>query len=299
MLPLRRLVGAAQLFEHRGARSEQPRAPFEGAIGVELRDVELLKRALGLAEIEACPRHGDRQLHTDRSVQRGAVHRATHLEGAVGAADAPLAVDHERDLVVASRDAPVGAQLAQRESEIARRIGRDRERLPDDRDAPGTSRRRQCMLVRQRGVLVDELRRHRQVARDLVGVLLAQRLQLVACAVGRSCGVTSSGMNGSSCRARTGADLPLTHLPIGTVRAATRRTRAALVRFAVPVARRVRTVAIALLVRLAIAAVARRVRLPIAAVARRVGFRSPSRDAYGRSPSRFWYGLRSPPSRGV
>ena len=53
---------AAELLEHGRARREQRRAPLEGTIRIELGDVELLQRALGLAEIEARARHGDREL---------------------------------------------------------------------------------------------------------------------------------------------------------------------------------------------------------------------------------------------
>ena len=112
-LPLLGLVVAAELLEHRRARREQRRAPLEGAIGIQLGDVELLQRALGLAEVEPRAGHGDRELHADCRRQCRPIDRAAHFESAVGPAHAALAVDHEGDLIVLAGDAAVGAQLAQ------------------------------------------------------------------------------------------------------------------------------------------------------------------------------------------
>ena len=71
-------------------------------------------------------------------------------------------------------------QLAQREREVAGRIGGDRDGLADDADPAGAARRGQCVPVRERGILVDEAARHDQVLRDAVGVVLAQGAQLAA-----------------------------------------------------------------------------------------------------------------------
>ena len=207
--------------------------------------------------------------------ERAAVDGAADLERAVGAADAALAVDHERDLVVAAGDPAVGAQFAQREGEVARRVGGDRERSrgrramrPARRDADDR------VLVRELGVVVDELRRHREVARDPLGVLLAQGLQLVARAAAlRSCG---GDLVGDERIVVMRADRDGSRPDDVTSRSGR------------PAPPRVRT-------RAAVAAVA--VRRPVA-IARRVRLRSPSRGGYDfRSPSRGGYDFRSP-SRG-
>src|SRR5690606_25294607 len=44
-----------------------------------------------------------------------------------------------------------------------------------------TTRGREGVLMRAGGVVVDELRDHREVTRDLFCILLAESLQLVAC----------------------------------------------------------------------------------------------------------------------
>ena len=54
------------------------------------------------------------------------------LERAVGSTDSTFAVDHERELVVAARDASEGAKLAERQGEVAGGVRGDRERLTHD-----------------------------------------------------------------------------------------------------------------------------------------------------------------------
>ena len=55
-----------------------------------------------------------------------------------------LAVHHQRDLVVGPGDAAEGPQLAEREREVAGRVGRDRDALPHHRDPPGTPTRQRA-----------------------------------------------------------------------------------------------------------------------------------------------------------
>ena len=91
-------------------------------------------------QVESSARHRDGQAHLDGNGQLGTVHCATDFERTVGTTDAALAVDHEGKLVVAARDPAIRAELAQREGEVTGGVGRDRERLADDRDAARAAR---------------------------------------------------------------------------------------------------------------------------------------------------------------
>ena len=73
--PLRGLVVAAQLFEHRRVRVEERGAPVERALRVELRDLQLGQRRLRLTEIESRAGHRDRQGDLHRHVELGRAER--------------------------------------------------------------------------------------------------------------------------------------------------------------------------------------------------------------------------------
>src|SRR5690606_4220095 len=135
---------------------------------------------LGLPEVEARARHRDRELDALTDRKRLAVDGAALLERLLGAPDAALAVDDHRDVVVAARDPAHRAQLAQRQREVARGVCRDRERLAHDADAARVPHGGLRVLVRQLRVVVDRPRGHRHMARDALGVLGAQRLELIA-----------------------------------------------------------------------------------------------------------------------
>ena len=112
--------------------------------------------------------------------QRFARHRTGQLERLVGPAQSAFAVDHHGQLVVSAGDAPVGAQFPQRQREVADRVRGDRQGLPHHGDAAGATGRGHGVPMRQLRVLLDEAGGHGQVPGDLLGVLLAQRLQLGA-----------------------------------------------------------------------------------------------------------------------
>ncbi len=179
-LPLGSFIGPSEFFEHRRSRGEERRAPLERAVRVGLGDLELLQRTVRLSEIEARSRHGDRQLYAHRYGQARAVDRAPLLESAVGASDSALTVDDERKLLVGPGDPAVRPEFAQCQGEVADGVSRDGDGLADDSDTAGASGCRQCMLVRQLRVLVDHASRHREVSGDVVGVVLAEGLQLIA-----------------------------------------------------------------------------------------------------------------------
>jgi len=81
-------------------------------------------------------------------------------------------------LVVTSRDATVRPELTKRESEIADRVRRDRQRLANDRDATRSTSSRYRMCVSKRGIRIDQERDHREMPGHAIRILLAQRLQL-------------------------------------------------------------------------------------------------------------------------
>ena len=174
------LFGATEVFEHGCPGREESGTPLEGAVGVELGYLEFAERELGLPAIETGAGHRDGESHAHGRSKGGAIDRTPLFECAIRPADTALAVDDERDLIVVSGDATVGAQLPQCEGEVADAVGGDREGLTHDGDAPGAARCGQGVLMRTGGVIVDELGDHCKVTCDLLGVLFAEGLQLVA-----------------------------------------------------------------------------------------------------------------------
>lgn len=179
-VPFRCLVGSPEFLEHDRIRVEQRGAVRVRGVRVELRDLQFAECGIRLPLIESRARHGDREFDLHCRGQRTTIHRAREFERTIGTAEAAFAVDHHRQLVIAPGDAAVGAQFAQREAEVTGRVGGDRERLAYHADAAGTACRRDRVLVRQLGVLVDESGHHHQVTGDPLGVVGAEGLQLVA-----------------------------------------------------------------------------------------------------------------------
>ncbi|MDZ8161773.1 hypothetical protein R2Q92_07950, partial [Microbacterium aquimaris] len=97
------------------------------------------------------------------------------------------------------------------------------------------------MTVSERGIVLDEEAGHRKVARDRVGVLLAERLQLIACGAGQRPGRDLVGDLGDVPARSTG--LSVIPAPVRTV------TITLLIRLPV-IPAPVRTVTITLLIRL-------------------------------------------------
>ncbi|REC96720.1 hypothetical protein DEU35_3399 [Microbacterium sp. AG157] len=178
--PLRGFVSPSQFLEHRSPRGEEGRTPLERAIRICLGNLEFLQSAIGLSEVETRTGHRDRQLHAHGDGQRRAVDSAPLFERAVRATDAALTVDDQRKLFVGAGDTAVRAQLAKRQGEIPHRVSGDGDRLSDHADASRASGCRQRVLVGELRVLVNHASRHREVAGDVVGVVLAEGLQLVA-----------------------------------------------------------------------------------------------------------------------
>jgi len=83
-------------------------------------------------------------------------------------------------LVITSRDATVGPELTKRESEIADRVRRDRQRLANDGDATGSTSSGYRVCVSERGIRIDQSRDHHEMPGYAIRIFLAQRLQLRA-----------------------------------------------------------------------------------------------------------------------
>ena len=133
-----------------------------------------------MPEVDPRAGHGDRELDLDARLERRTVRRTAQLQRTLWTAEATLAVDHHRQLVVAPGDPTVRPQLAQRRAEVTESVGRDRSGLTDHRHTTGTARSTQRVLVRELGILVHEQRRRHEVPRNPVGVVLAEGLQLRA-----------------------------------------------------------------------------------------------------------------------
>ena len=78
--PLLGLLGVPEFLEHCRVGVEERGAPGERALGVELRDLQLAERGLGLPEVEPGAGHRDREGDLHRHVERSARHRTTELE---------------------------------------------------------------------------------------------------------------------------------------------------------------------------------------------------------------------------
>ena len=180
-IPARGLGIASQIFEHRGVCAEELGAPRECLLRVQLGDLKFEQSLLGLAQIEARARNGDREVDTLLRVELRHVGFLCRLDGLLGAAETALAVDHQSQVAVEAAQPAVGAQLAQCEREVTGAVGRDRERLSSDRDAARATARRQRVLVSKLGLLVDQVRDHCEVFRNAILHVSLQRLQLVAC----------------------------------------------------------------------------------------------------------------------
>ncbi|WP_175477446.1 hypothetical protein [Curtobacterium sp. MCBA15_008] len=178
--PLVGLVLTAELLERGRVSTVERRGPGVGSGRVELWNLQLTERGCGIPEVEACPGHRDRQFDLHRRVQRGTVDRAPELERTLRTAEATLAVDHHRKLVVAARDATVGPELTERCGEVPEAVGRDRGGLAHDTDPAGSTSGAEGVLVGGLRVVVDEHRGCDEVAGHPVGVVLAEGLQLGA-----------------------------------------------------------------------------------------------------------------------
>ena len=67
--PLLGLLGVPEVLEHGRVGVEERGAPRESALGVELRNLQLSQRGLGLTEVEPGAGHRDREGHLHRHLE--------------------------------------------------------------------------------------------------------------------------------------------------------------------------------------------------------------------------------------
>jgi hypothetical protein len=176
--PLVGLVLTAELFERGRVSTVERRRPGVGGRGVQLWNLQLTQCGCGIPEVQTRSGHRDGELDLHRRLERGTVDGPPELEGALRTTETALAVHHHRELVVASGDPSVRAELSERRREVAQTVGSDRGGLADDSHASSTARRAQRMLVRFFRVRVDEQCRGDEVSCHPVRVVLAEGLEL-------------------------------------------------------------------------------------------------------------------------
>ena len=174
-------LGVSQVLVDGGVGAKQRCAVAECRGGIELRNLQFRQRCFSLTEVEARAGHRDGQVHLHVFGQGGAVDRTAEFKSFIRSAEASFTVHHQGELIVFSGNPPVGAKLAQRQCIVPDRVGSDRQRLAHNSDSTGPTRGRLRVLVGECRVVFDMSSRHREVPGGVVGILLAQGLQLRAC----------------------------------------------------------------------------------------------------------------------
>ena len=178
--PLCRFRLAPKVLEYRAVGAEKFRTPNMGFLRVELRDLEFVERLLRLAKIESCPRHRDGEIDAFFGLQVRGIGLVPGLYGFLWPPESTFTVNHERHVLVASAEAPIGAKFPQSERVITCSIRGDRERFSRYGDATGSPARRKSVLVGELRVVVDEVCNHGEVERNPLLQVGLKCLELVA-----------------------------------------------------------------------------------------------------------------------
>ncbi len=176
--PLHRLRLAAGGEQVVGIGVEEPGAPRVPPRRVELGDLQPDDRGVQLAEVAPGTRRDDEQLDAFRRDESPRFRPAGEVEGPLGAAESTLDVGHHRDVPGHAAHPPGGPEVAERLAPLARVIGDDPGRLPDDRDPRRASPRVAGVLERAVGVLVDQQAGRDQVARHRLRRVLLEPAQV-------------------------------------------------------------------------------------------------------------------------
>ena len=158
--------------------AEQARAVGEAAVAVQLRDLQGLQGAVGVALVPAQPCHDDRQLHAGIGRKLGHALRGRQLQGLLRTAQGPLAVDHQGQVDVVAGHAAVRAQLLEGLVVLAVLISGNACGLADRGHATGAADGVAGVLQREGGVVLDVAGDHHQVLRDGLGVVGLERAHL-------------------------------------------------------------------------------------------------------------------------
>jgi hypothetical protein len=180
LIPLLGFFFAPKIFEHRSVRIEQVWAPRECFRRVKLRYLELCERRIKLPEVEPRTRHSNCKLNLHLHEQRFARNRSPELQRSVRSAQPPLAVYHQRKLIIPPRNPTVSSKLTQRQRKIAHVIGRDGQRFSNYGNTPSATSSRCRVQVGKRRIRFDKAGHHSKVTGNLFGVLFTQSFELGA-----------------------------------------------------------------------------------------------------------------------
>ena len=178
--PLLALNLAPEIFKYVCVCGEELRAPAERFTGVKFSNLKLEKSLLGLAKVEPCTRHRDRQLHSLLGFKFAQLGSETGLNATLWAAKRTLALNHEGKMPLRAGEATEGTKLAQSEGVITDVVSGDGEGLTRHRDAPCATTRRDCVLMCEFWVVAEQHAGHGEVLCNALGGLRLQRLQFVA-----------------------------------------------------------------------------------------------------------------------
>ena len=178
--PLAGLVLATGGEQRVGVRELQSCRPRLGARRLELRALQRHDGGVELAEVASSAGRHDAHLDAAGPVEPVDLVGAGHRDGPLRAAEAALAVGHDRPVAVRAGDTTGGAELRERVGVLPGRVRRDAGSLTHDGETPATGDGRLRVLPRQVGPVLEQARRHHQVARHDLGRLERQRAQVAA-----------------------------------------------------------------------------------------------------------------------
>ena len=199
--PLPRLVLPAGGQQCIGEGELQPRGPRLGARRRQLRALQRDDGSVELTEVAAGARGDDAHLHPTGPVEPVDLVRTRHGDGALRTTETPLAVGHDRPVAVRARYPPSRTELREGVGVLTCGVRRDACSLPDDGQPAAAGDGRLRVLPGQVGTVLEQPRRHDEVARDDLRGLRRERAQvatdrlveLLPCHVGRDRGTHRTG----------------------------------------------------------------------------------------------------------
>ena len=178
-LPLRALIGSPEILQHGSVGVEELAAPRECPAWIKLGDLKFKERLLSLSQVESCTGHRDCQVDALLGGQIIHLRSKPGFNSTLGPAERALALNHEGKVPLRTGQASVCAQLTKGERVVTRVKCRDGERLTSDRDPSPASCRRDCVLMRELRLIVEQQVHHCQVTGYPFLGLRLKRLQLI------------------------------------------------------------------------------------------------------------------------